>query len=78
MIPGGAGTAGGTPAPISCNSSLSARGVGVASLKWLHRNDATHQEPQMITFIFAFATVGFFIAIAAQVVGTVSNSRAFG
>lgn len=32
----------------------------------------------MITFIFAFATVGFFVAIAAQIVGTVSSSRTFG
>jgi len=32
----------------------------------------------MITFYFAFVTVGFFTAIAAQVVGAVSGSRNFG
>lgn len=32
----------------------------------------------MITFFFAFATVGFFAAIVAQVVGTVFSSRSFG
>ena len=32
----------------------------------------------MITFFFAFVTVGFFAAIAAQVVGTVSGLRSFG
>ena len=32
----------------------------------------------MITFFFAFVTVGFFTAIAAQVVGTVSSLRSFG
>lgn len=78
MIPGGAGAAGGTPAPVSCNSSHSPRGGRAASLEWLHRNDATDQEPQMITFFFAFVTVAFFAAIAAQVVGTVSGSRSFG
>jgi hypothetical protein len=32
----------------------------------------------MITFYFAFVTVAFFAAIAAQVVGTVYSSRSLG
>jgi uncharacterized membrane protein (DUF485 family) len=32
----------------------------------------------MFTFYFAFVTVAFFAAIAAQVVGSVSRSRSFG
>ena len=63
---------------VSGNSSHAPRSGGAASLEWLHRNDAIHQEPQMITFFFAFATVGFFAAIVAQVVGTVSSPRSFG
>jgi len=32
----------------------------------------------MITFIFAFATVGFFVAIVAQIAESVSSPRTFG
>ena len=50
----------------------------MACLEWTHRNDATRQETRMITFYFAFVTVAFFAAIAAQVVGSVSSSIRFG
>lgn len=78
MIPNGAGTAGGTSLRFSCISSLSARGGRAPCLQWLHRNDATHHEPPMITVFFTFATVGFFVAIAAHVVESVASSRRFG
>jgi len=58
----------------SCISSLSARGAGWPSLKWLQHN-ATPKEPQMITAFFVFVTTAFFVAIVANVAESVSTAR---
>lgn len=78
MIQSGEGTGGVTSPPVSCISSLSARRGWAPAPKWLHRNDATQPEPPMITTFFAFVTVVFFAAIAAQVLGSVSSLRPIG
>ena len=35
------------------------------------------QEPQMITAFFAFVAFGFFAALAAQAIDTVTSTRAY-
>jgi hypothetical protein len=63
-------------APVSCISSLSARGLGRRCLKCVHRQRTT-KEPQMITAFFTFVTVAFFAAIIANIAETVSATKAF-